>query len=86
MNNIKIPNTSSHMVQQRTSESIQLERLQNERLLELGIDPYEYDNEREFTEEEQELINEAMRLVVLEKEIPKELAEKVKEITKAVNE
>lgn len=52
----------------------------NIKLRELGIDPYEYDNEY-YTEEEQEIINEALRLVTLEQDISKELEEQVKEIT-----
>ena len=48
---------------------------------ELGIDPYEYDTDKEYTDEEQELINEALKLITLNQDVPKELADKVKEIT-----
>lgn len=65
----------------RSIESISIERIQNKRLLELGIDPYEYDTEKEYTEEEQELINEAMKLIILNQEVPAELADQVRKIT-----
>ena len=75
------PKTSLHKLEPRASESKAIERAQNIKMQELGIDPYEYDANRQYTEEEQELINEAIKLIILGKELPKELEEKVKEIT-----
>jgi vacuolar-type H+-ATPase subunit F/Vma7 len=75
------PKTSKYITEQRSSESIMAERIQNIKLRELGIDPYEYDNSKEYTEQEKNTINEAIKLIVLEQDVPKELAEKVKEIT-----
>lgn len=74
------PKMSSNKLIPRSKESQTIERIQNIKLRELGIDPYEYDNEY-YTEEEQEIINEALRLVTLEQDISKELEEQVKEIT-----
>ena len=74
------PKTSSNKLLPRSQESIAQEQIQNVTLRQLGIDPYEYDNEY-YTEEEQEIINEALRLVVIDEDIPKELEEQVKEIT-----
>lgn len=82
MLNIPIaPKSSSYVAEKRSRESIDREREQNRRLWELGIDPYQYDIEEWYTEEEQNLINEALKLIVLNKEIPEELAERVKQIT-----
>lgn len=80
--NIRIPNTSSHMPRTRTMESKEIERIQNIRLQELGIDPYEYDAEIEYTDAEKELINLAIKLIISNQEVPEELAGKVKEITR----
>jgi len=74
----KIPK-STRKVEDRSLESIAIENIQNIHLRELGIDPYEYDCEH--TEEEQELINEAILLVSIDEEIPIELAKKIRAIT-----
>lgn len=76
-----MPKVSTTEKKSRSLESITIERIQNIRLQELGIDPYEYDTDKEYTEEEQELINEAMKIIILNQEVPTELANKVKEIT-----
>lgn len=78
------PKTSSNKLKPRSKESQTIERVQNIRLRKLGIDPYEYDNEY-YTEDEQEILNEALRLVTLEQDIPKELEKQVKEITQKYN-
>lgn len=75
------PKNSSHIAEKRSQESIDREREQNRRLRELGIDPYQYDIEEGYTEEEQNLINEALKLIVLDREVPEELAERVRRIT-----
>lgn len=77
-----IPEMCSTTKKPRSSESINAEKIQNTKLQELGIDPYEYDTEKEYSAEEQELITEAMKLIILNQEVPKELAEKVKAITR----
>lgn len=74
------PKTTSFVMKARSSESIEKERAQNNKLRELGIDPYEYVTDEEYTEEEQDLINEALKLIILEQEIPEDLAKKVKSI------
>lgn len=76
-----MPKVSTTEKKSRSLESITIERIQNIRLQELGIDPYEYDTDKEYTEEEQELINEAMKIIILNQEVPTELANKVREIT-----
>lgn len=75
------PKSSSHVAEKRSRESIDREREQNRRLRELGIDPYQYDIEEGYTEEEQDLINEVLKLIVLDKEVPEELEERVRQIT-----
>lgn len=75
------PKSSSYVMEKCSRESIDREREQNRRLRELGIDPYQYDIEEGYTEEEQNLINEALKLIVLDKEVPKELEERVRQIT-----
>ena len=77
-----MPETSTTEKKTRSAESITIERIQNIRIQELGIDPYEYDTEKEYTKEEQELINEAIKLIILNEELPETLMEKVKQITK----
>lgn len=76
-----VPKSCSHIMEKRSQESIDREKGQNKRLQELGIDPYQYDVEEGYTEEEQDLINEAIKLIVLDREVPEKLAERVKEIT-----
>lgn len=56
------------------------EQKENKKFQELGIDPYEYDSK--YTEEETDIICEAMRLIILDKPVPVELQQRVKEITK----
>lgn len=75
------PKSSSYVMEKCSRESIDREREQNRRLRELGIDPYQYDIEGGYTEEEQNLINEALKLIVLDKEVPKELEERVRQIS-----
>lgn len=75
------PKICTSMKKSRSIESVTLERTQNIKLQELGIDPYEYDADKEYTEEEQEIINEVMKFIILNQDVPKELAEKVKRIT-----
>lgn len=75
------PKSSSYVMEKCSRESIDREREQNRRLRELGIDPYQYDIEEGYTEEEQNLINEALKLIVLDKEVPKELEERVRQIS-----
>ena len=75
------PQSNSYVAEKRSQESIDMEKKQNRKLQELGIDPYQYDIEEGYTEEEQNLINEALKLVVLDKEVPEELAERVRQIT-----
>lgn len=75
------PKSSSYVMEKCSRESTDREREQNRRLRELGIDPYQYDIEEGYTEEEQNLINEALKLIVLDKEVPKELEERVRQIT-----
>ena len=77
-----MPKVTTTEKKHRSLESMTIERIQNIRLQELGINPYEYDTDKEYTEEELELINEAMKIIILNQEIPAELAERVKEITK----
>lgn len=76
-----VPKVTSHGKKPRSAASITAERIQNIKMQELGIDPYEYDTDKEYTDEEQELINEALKLITLNQDVPKELADKVKEIT-----
>lgn len=75
------PKSSSYVAEKRSRESIDREREQNRRLRELGIDPYQYDIEEGYTEEEQDLINEVLKLIVLDKEVPEELEVRVRQIT-----
>ncbi len=83
MMNIPImPKECSSNKKPRSQESIAVERVQNMRMQELGIDSYEYDTNKEYSVDEQELINEAVKLIILNQDIPEELAEKVKKITK----
>ncbi len=77
-----VPKECSSIKKPRSQESITVERIQNIKMRELGIDPYEYDTDREYSADEQELINEVMKLIILNQDVPEELAEKVKEITK----
>lgn len=77
----EIPKECSSVKKPRPSESIMIEKMQNIRMRELGIDPYEYDKDGEYSIDEQELINEAIKLIVLNQDVPEELAEKVKDIT-----
>lgn len=81
LNMPKTPQESSHIMEKRSAESIVMEKMQNRKMEELGLDPYEYDIDREYTEEEQKLILEAMKLITLNEEVPEELAKKVKAIT-----
>ncbi|MBQ9928087.1 MAG: hypothetical protein IJO65_08910 [Lachnospiraceae bacterium] len=81
LNGNKSPISSTKLSENRSKESIQKEEMQNEKMISLGIDPYEFDVEKEYTEQEQEIINCALRLIVMDKEVPEELAEKVREIT-----
>lgn len=81
MNIPVMPKQCSSIKKPRSQESITVERIQNLKMQELGIDPYEYDTDTEYSDDEQELINEAMRLIILNQNVPQELAEKVKEIT-----
>ena len=77
----KMPSICSTPKQPRSLDSITLERIQNMKLRELGIEPYEYSTN--LTEEQQNILDEALKLIALDKEIPKDLEDKVKEITKS---
>lgn len=77
------PKTSSHKFEPCPKELKNLEKAQNMKLRELGIDPYEFDSD--YTEAEQEILNEALLLITLNQDIPQTLEEKVKEITQNHN-
>ena len=81
MNIPVMPKECSSVKKPRSAESLAIEKIQNIRMQELGIDPYEYGIENDYSADEQELINEAVKLIILNQEVPEELAEKVKEIT-----
>ena len=76
-----MPKECSSVKKPRSLESITSEKMQNIKMQELGLDPYEYDTENEYPADEQELINEAMKLIIFNEDVPKDLAEKVNAIT-----
>lgn len=78
------PETATSKPKPRSMESITHERIQNIKLRDMGIDPYEFDDEddEQYTKEEQKLINEALALITLDKDVPEELEQQVKEITR----
>lgn len=75
------PKTATCKLEPRSMESKTHERMQNIKLMELGIDPFEYDIDESYTEDEQEILNEAIRLITLDQNLPEELEQQVKEIT-----